>query len=160
MKYKYHLSFSIGILSFPYTFFKFTYIGSPNSNTIYWAKRMEDGSEKWNFQGNKKLNASSISVRGVYNMLMERVNNSRDKKPLVPLCRVDPTENPLFRTTPEATDSVSTAVNSYNFNCYPPTVGLPDAKRFVHSSLIYKIKLLCQHFQWEWLIYSTIGAIA
>ncbi|RZB83489.1 Tyrosine aminotransferase [Glycine soja] len=44
---------------------------------------MENGSEKWNFQGNKKLNASSISVRGAYNMLMERVNNSRDKKPLV-----------------------------------------------------------------------------
>ncbi|KAL2589877.1 hypothetical protein AAZV13_13G257400 [Glycine max] len=44
---------------------------------------MENGSEKWNFQGNKKLNASSISVRGAYNMLMERVNNSRDKKPLM-----------------------------------------------------------------------------
>ncbi|KAG4386035.1 hypothetical protein JHK82_034510 [Glycine max] len=104
---------------------------------------MEDGSEKWNFQGNKKLNASSISVRGVYNMLMERVNNSRDKKPLVPLCRVDPTENPLFRTTPEATDSVSTAVNSYNFNCYPPTVGLPDAKRaianYLSSDLPYQL---------------------
>lgn len=41
-------------------------------------------------------------------------------------CRVDPTDNPLFRTTTEATGAVSTAVHSYNFNCYPPTVGLPD----------------------------------
>nr|KYP53363.1 Tyrosine aminotransferase [Cajanus cajan] len=104
---------------------------------------MESGSERWNFQGNKKLSASSISVRGVYNMLMERINNNEHKKPLVRLCRVDPTDNPIFRTTPEASDAVATAVHSYNFNSYPPTVGLPEAKRaianYLSSDLPYQL---------------------
>ncbi|KAL2331675.1 hypothetical protein Fmac_019256 [Flemingia macrophylla] len=96
---------------------------------------MESGSEKWNFQGNKKLNASAVSVRRVYNRLMEGINNNQDKKPVVRLCRVDPTDNPRFRTTPEAPDAVATAVHSYNFNSYPPTVGLPEAKRAIASHL-------------------------
>lgn len=110
---------------------------------------MENGSEKWNFQGNERLNASSFSVRAAYNMLMEIIRNNnndnnngdKDKKRVVPLCRVDPTENPLFRTTPEATEAVATAVHSYNFNSYAPTVGLPEAKRLVCSlsRLIYYI---------------------
>ncbi|XP_027342895.1 probable aminotransferase TAT2 isoform X2 [Abrus precatorius] len=96
---------------------------------------MENGSEKWNFQGNSGLNASSMSVRGVYNMLMQRINNNKDKKPVVRLCRVDPTDNPLNRTTPVACDAVADAVHSFNFNCYPPTVGLPQAKRAIANSL-------------------------
>ncbi|RDX71020.1 putative aminotransferase TAT2, partial [Mucuna pruriens] len=94
---------------------------------------MENGSEKWNFQGNKRLSASSISVRAVYNMLMERTK----KEHVVRLCRVDPTDNPLFRTTPEAPHAVADAVSSYNFNSYPPTAGLPQARRAIanyHSS--------------------------
>ncbi|XP_057455535.1 probable aminotransferase TAT2 [Lotus japonicus] len=98
---------------------------------------MENGSEKWNFQGNKGLNASAISVRGVYNMLMDSISNNENNnnKPLVRLCRVDPTDNPLFRTAPVAPDAIATAAHSFNFNCYPPTVGLPDAKRAVANYL-------------------------
>ncbi|CAJ1955493.1 unnamed protein product [Sphenostylis stenocarpa] len=96
---------------------------------------MENRSEKWNFEENKKVNASSVSVRGVYNRLMERVKNNGDKKPLISLCRVDPTDHPLFRTSLEASDAVATAVHSYNFNCYPPTVGLPQAKRAIANHL-------------------------
>lgn len=62
-------------------------------------------------------------------------NGDKDKKRVIPLCRVDPTENPLFRTTPEATEAVATAVHSYNFNSYAPTVGLPEAKRAIANHL-------------------------
>jgi hypothetical protein len=86
--------------------------------------------EKWKFQGNKGLNTSSVSVRGVYNMLMDSINNNDNNKTLIRLCRVDPTDNPLFRTTPIAHEAVAAAAQSFDFNCYPPTVGLPDAKRF------------------------------
>ncbi|XP_061368176.1 probable aminotransferase TAT2 [Gastrolobium bilobum] len=103
---------------------------------------MENRSEKWNFQGNKELNASTITVGGVYNMLMDSINNE-DKRPVVRLGRVDPTDNPLFRTSPVAPDAVAIAVHSYNFNCYPPTLGLPEAKRAIadhlSSDLPYKL---------------------
>ena len=66
-------------------------------------------------------------------MLMDTINNNQNNKTVIPLCRVDPTDNPLFRTTSVAHEAVAAAVQSYNFNCYPPTVGLPDAKRFVQS---------------------------
>lgn len=96
---------------------------------------MENGSEKWKFEGNKGLNASSVSVRGVYNMLMDSINNNENKKSVIRLCRVDPTDNPLFKTSPDASEAVADAVHSFNFNSYPPTVGLPDAKRFLHLHL-------------------------
>lgn len=106
---------------------------------------MEKGSEteKWKFQGNKGLNSSSVSVRGVYNMLMDSINNNENNKTVIRLCRVDPTDNPLFRTTSVAHEAVAEAVQSYNFNCYPPTVGLPDAKRaianYLSSDLPYQL---------------------
>lgn len=104
---------------------------------------MENGSEdKWNFEGNKWLNASSISVRGVFNTLRDNINNE-DKRPAVYLCRVDPTENPLFRTTQVAPDAIASAVHSFNFNCYPPSLGLPDTKRaiadYLSSDLPYQL---------------------
>ncbi|TKY48887.1 aminotransferase TAT2 [Spatholobus suberectus] len=95
---------------------------------------MENTSEKWNFQGNKELNASTISVGGVYDMLMDSINN-KDNRPVVRLGRVDPTDNPLFRTPTVALDAITTAVHSFNFNCYPPTVGLLEAKRAVADHL-------------------------
>ena len=99
---------------------------------------MENGSEKkWNFQGNEGLNGSAVSIRGVFNMLMESINHEDNKRHVVRLCRVDPTENPLFRTTPVAPDAVSSAAHSFNFNCYPPTVGLPQAKRLGLFTLVF-----------------------
>ncbi|KAK2370653.1 Tyrosine transaminase family protein [Trifolium repens] len=99
--------------------------------------------EKWKFQGNKGLNTSSVSVRGVYNMLMDSINNNDNNKTLIRLCRVDPTDNPLFRTTPIAHEAVAAAAQSFDFNCYPPTVGLPDAKRaianYLSSDLPYQL---------------------
>ncbi|XP_061366123.1 probable aminotransferase TAT2 [Gastrolobium bilobum] len=104
---------------------------------------MENGSKKWNFQGNKGLNASTISVRGVYKMLMQSINNNENKKPMVGLCRVDPTVNSLFQTTLVAPHAVANAVESLNFNGYPPAAGLPDAKRaiaeYLSSDLPYKL---------------------
>ncbi|QCD81939.1 tyrosine aminotransferase [Vigna unguiculata] len=97
---------------------------------------MENGSEKkWNFDGKQKQKGSSVSVRGAYNMLMEKVKNRGDKKPLIRLCRVDPTDNPLYRTSLDASQAVATAVHSYNYNSYSPTVGLPDAKRAIANYL-------------------------
>ncbi|KAL9322437.1 hypothetical protein ACSQ67_010490 [Phaseolus vulgaris] len=83
---------------------------------------------------NKELKASSITVGGIYDMLLDIVNNE-DNRPVVRLGRVDPTDNPLFRTTIVALDAVTTAVHSFNFNCYPPTLGLLEAKRAIADHL-------------------------
>lgn len=82
---------------------------------------------------NKDLNASNITVGGIYDMLLDSVNNE-DTRPVIRLGRVDPTDNPLFRTTNVALDAVTTSVHSFNFNCYPPTHGLLQAKRFLPSN--------------------------
>ncbi|KAL5151783.1 putative aminotransferase TAT2 [Glycine soja] len=95
---------------------------------------MENSSEKCNFEGNKELNASTITVGGIYDMLLDSINHE-DTRSVVRLGRVDPTDNPLFRTTTVAVDAITRAVHSFNFNCYPPTVGLPEAKRAVADHL-------------------------
>ncbi|KAL0001989.1 hypothetical protein SO802_015770 [Lithocarpus litseifolius] len=93
-----------------------------------------NGHKKWGFQGNPELNASSISVRGVLTKLMAN-RNKDDKRPTIPLGRADPTEFPSYRTTPVAPDAVADATYSYNFNCYPPTVGIAEARRAVAEYL-------------------------
>ncbi|XP_059450618.1 nicotianamine aminotransferase 1-like [Corylus avellana] len=88
------------------------------------------GHKKWGFQGNQELNASSISVRGVLNQLMAN-RNKDDQRSTIPLGRADPTMFPSYRTTSSAADAVADAVQSFQFNCYPPTVGVADARRAV-----------------------------
>ncbi|XP_020229425.1 probable aminotransferase TAT2 isoform X2 [Cajanus cajan] len=85
-------------------------------------------------EGNKELNTSTITVGGVYNLLCDSINNE-DNRSVVRLGRVDPTDNPLFRTTTVALDAITRAVHSYNFNCYPPTLGLLEAKSAVADHL-------------------------
>lgn len=83
---------------------------------------------KWKFQGNKDLNAASISVRGILNMLVDNLDKS-DQRPCIMLGRGDPTEFPSFRTTPLAVDAVTDALRSFNFNSYAPTVGVLQGRR-------------------------------
>ncbi|CAJ1956615.1 unnamed protein product [Sphenostylis stenocarpa] len=83
---------------------------------------------------NKELNSSSITVGGLYDMLLDSVNKE-DSRPVIRLGRVDPTDNPLFRTTTVALDAITTAIHSLNFNCYPPTLGLLEAKIAVADHL-------------------------
>ncbi|KAE9620636.1 hypothetical protein Lal_00018987 [Lupinus albus] len=102
---------------------------------------MENGSKKkWNFNGNQDLNASAISVKGVFNKLTATLNKE-DKRPVVRLCRADPTD--FFKTTDDASHAVAASVQSFNFNSYSPSGGLPDARRavadYVSSDLPYKL---------------------
>lgn len=85
---------------------------------------------KWKFQGNKELNAASLSVRGILNMLLDNLDKAKCKiTPSIMLGRGDPTEFPSFRTTPLAVDAVSDALRSFKFNSYAPTVGVLQARR-------------------------------
>ncbi|MED6123544.1 hypothetical protein PIB30_050174 [Stylosanthes scabra] len=95
-------------------------------------RKEEKNNVKWKFQGNQGLKSSAVSVRGVFNVLMQSINKERDA---VHLCRVDPTDNPFFRADPVAAHALSTAVNSGNFNGYPPTAGLPQARRAIAEYL-------------------------
>ncbi|KAL1345924.1 hypothetical protein AAHE18_08G152000 [Arachis hypogaea] len=88
--------------------------------------------EKWKFQGNQGLKSLAVSVSGAFNVLMQSISKEKE---VVHLCRVDPTDNPLFSVDPVAAHAVSTAVHSGNFNCYPPTFGLPQARRAIGEYL-------------------------
>ncbi|GMY10161.1 nicotianamine aminotransferase 1-like [Fagus crenata] len=93
-----------------------------------------DRPKKWGFQGNAELNASSISVRGVLNLVYANLDKD-DKQPTIPLGRADPTEFPSYQTTRLAPDAVAKAAFSYNFNCYAPTGGVAEARRAVAKHL-------------------------
>ncbi|KAL1345920.1 hypothetical protein HN51_019583 [Arachis hypogaea] len=107
--------------------------------------------EKWKFQGNQGLKSSAVSVRGVFNVLMQSISKEKE---VVHLCRVDPTDNPLFSADPVAAHAVSTAAHSGNFNGYPPTFGLPQARRAIAEYLSRDLpnKLSAED------VYVTVGA--
>lgn len=86
-------------------------------------------SKKWRFQGNEALvKSSSITVRGVLNMVMENLNPN-DTRSTIPLGHGDPSACPLFSTTPDAVKAISDALSSTKFNGYAPTVGVPSARQ-------------------------------
>ncbi|KAI4325129.1 hypothetical protein MLD38_030552 [Melastoma candidum] len=90
---------------------------------------------KWKFQGNEGLTtASSITIRGVRNMLMDNLNQD-DPRVVVPLGHGDPSAFPSFRTTSVAEDGVVHALRSGQFNCYSSTVGILPARRAVAEYL-------------------------
>ncbi|XP_041009204.1 nicotianamine aminotransferase 1-like [Juglans microcarpa x Juglans regia] len=93
-----------------------------------------DGARKWGFNGNPELNASSISVRGVLNQLMEN-RNKDDNRPTIPLGGADPTMFPSYQTSPSFADHIAVAVRSFKFNCYPPSFGVAQARRAVAEHL-------------------------
>ncbi|GMY39508.1 nicotianamine aminotransferase 1-like [Fagus crenata] len=93
-----------------------------------------DRPKKWGFQGNAELNASSISVRGVLNLVYANLDKD-DKQPTIPLGRADPTEFPSYQTTRLAPDAVAKAAFSYNFNCYAPTGGVAEARRYIIETI-------------------------
>ncbi|KAI4325127.1 hypothetical protein MLD38_030550 [Melastoma candidum] len=95
---------------------------------------MENG-RKWKFQGNEGLTtASSISIRGVLNMLMDNLNQD-DPRVVIPLGHGDPSAFPSFRTPSVAEDGVVRALRSGQFNCYSSTVGILPARRAVAEYL-------------------------
>nr|AIV98133.1 tyrosine aminotransferase 2 [Scutellaria baicalensis] len=89
----------------------------------------------WRFKGNDDLTqASSLTVRGVLNMLMGNLN-SDDTRPVIPLGHGDPSAFPSFGTTPFAVDAVCAALRSALFNGYSSTVGIPSARRAIAEYL-------------------------
>ncbi|EOX99489.1 hypothetical protein QUC31_014626 [Theobroma cacao] len=104
---------------------------------------MENGSEKWGFQGKQEMNAAAaITVRGVLNMLMGNLNED-DSRPVIPLGHGDPSHFPSFRTSPAAEDAIVDALRSAKYNCYAPTVGILPARRaivdYLNRDLPYKL---------------------
>ncbi|KAH7533394.1 nicotianamine aminotransferase 1 [Ziziphus jujuba] len=103
---------------------------------------MEPGKKKWRFRGNRELNSAAITVHGVMEMLMEKINKD-DNRPIIPLARTDPSTFACFRTTPVAVDAVAEAVQSFEFNGYPNTVGVVSARRaiaeYLSHNLLYEI---------------------
>ncbi|KAH7533390.1 hypothetical protein FEM48_Zijuj04G0125700 [Ziziphus jujuba var. spinosa] len=86
--------------------------------------------EKWKFKGNKELNAASISVAGVVELLFQNIN-ANDHRPTIVLGGGDPSRFPSYRTTSSVVDSV----RSFSFNSYPPTVGLLPARSAIAKHL-------------------------
>ena len=93
-------------------------------------QEMENGAERWNFLGDRKLKATSgtTTVHGV--LLNIRIDVDKDDpRPIVPLGHGDPSLFPCFRTTTIAEDAIVDAVRSAEFNYYSPKPGLLPTRR-------------------------------
>ncbi|PON74833.1 Tyrosine/nicotianamine aminotransferase [Trema orientale] len=113
-----------------------------------------DHPKHWKFEGNKDLDAAAISVRGVLNMLWQNLSPN-DERPTIVLGCGDPTQFPSYRTNPASVEAVADALLSFEFNSYPPTVGVPQARRaiakYLSNDLISSYKLS------EDDVYLTVG---
>jgi tyrosine aminotransferase/nicotianamine aminotransferase len=85
-----------------------------------------------------------MSIRAVRFKISASVD-ARDPRPVLPLAHGDPSTFPAFRTAAEAEAAVAAALRTGKLNCYPAGVGLPDARRYVRSSLSGSLSpcLLC-----------------
>jgi hypothetical protein len=63
-------------------------------------------------------------------------------RPVLPLAHGDPSAFLAFRTAAEAEDAVAAALRTGDFNCYPPGVGLPAARRYVRLVIVVRYCLL------------------
>ena len=73
-----------------------------------------------------------MSIRAVRFKISASVD-ARDPRPVLPLAHGDPSVLPAFRTAAEAEEAVAAALRTGRLNCYPAGVGLPDARRYVHT---------------------------
>jgi nicotianamine aminotransferase len=80
----------------------------------------------------------TLSIRAVRFKIMASVEE-RGPRPVLPLAHGDPSAFPAFRTAAEAEDAVAAALRTGDFNCYPPGVGLPAARRYVRRSSFFII---------------------
>ncbi|KAL4302231.1 hypothetical protein GQ457_10G018220 [Hibiscus cannabinus] len=104
---------------------------------------MENGSQKWRFQGNKRLNSTSaISIRGIMDMLIGNFSTD-DPRPIIPLGNGDPSQFPCFRTSTTAEEAIVDSLHSTKHNGYAPAVGVPSARRaianYLNRDLPYKL---------------------
>ncbi|KAE8698455.1 Detected protein of unknown function [Hibiscus syriacus] len=92
---------------------------------------MENGSQKWRFQRNKRLSRTSvISLRGIVEMLIGNLSTD-DPRPIVPLGKGDPSQFPCFRPSKTAEEAVVDAFHSAKYNGYASTAGVPSARRWI-----------------------------
>lgn len=117
---------------------------------------MEDGSNEWRF--NKKFGKKKeeiVTVRHASEMLVNSVNHDDDdERPVINLCRGDPSPFPSFQTAATAVDAVAAALRSARFNGYGPRgFGILPAKKAVaeHISKDLPYKLSPDD------IYLTVG---
>ncbi|XP_039014666.1 tyrosine aminotransferase-like [Hibiscus syriacus] len=104
---------------------------------------MENGSQQWRFQGNKRLSlTSAISLRGLVEMLIRNLSTD-DPRPTTPLGNGDPSRFPGFKTSTTAEEAIVDAVHSAKYNGYAPIAGVPSTRRaianYLNRDLPYKL---------------------
>lgn len=76
---------------------------------------------------------TNVTIKGILGLLMANLDYE-NKKRVISLGMGDPTAFSCFTTTSVAEDAVVDALTSQKFNGYSPTVGLPQARKYVRSS--------------------------
>lgn len=92
---------------------------------------MEITSTKWRFHGD--LESNKPKNLSIYDAL-DRIKQSLDKddrRIVVPLGYGDPSTFPSYHTDAAAELAIADSVLSAKFNSYSPTLGIPEARRYL-----------------------------
>ncbi|CAH9104472.1 unnamed protein product [Cuscuta epithymum] len=82
-----------------------------------------------------KNNLPEITLDGIMEMLMKKVEANEDGKKVIPLGLCDPTVYSCFHSPALAQQAVSETLFSGKFNGYAPTAGLPQAREAIAEYL-------------------------
>ncbi|CAN6444454.1 unnamed protein product [Victoria cruziana] len=126
--------------------------GAVGGHVLANGKGEEEGT-RWRFKPNEKLAAvNRQSIRGVLDVLESNLDRE-DGRAVVPLGHGDPSAFESFRTTSTAEDAVVESIRSGKYNGYPPSVGLPVARRAVAEYLSQDLPYKLSHDD----VFLTVG---
>ncbi|KAF7836688.1 putative aminotransferase TAT2 [Senna tora] len=101
---------------------------------------MENGASMTNHEAKT---ASTITIKGILNLLMESIDETHGLKRVLSLGMGDPSLYSCFHTTSVAQEAVVDTLQSQKFNGYAPTVGLLQTRRaiaeYLSCDLPYKL---------------------
>ncbi|KAF3794607.1 Tyrosine aminotransferase [Nymphaea thermarum] len=113
----------------------------------------ETEGRRWRFKPNETLAAvNQQSIRGVLDIVGSNLNGE-DGRDVIQLGHGDPSAFESFRTTSTAEDALVESIRSGKFNRYPPSIGLPAARRAVSEYLSKDLPFKLSHDD----VFLTVG---
>nr|GEW04096.1 tyrosine/nicotianamine aminotransferase, pyridoxal phosphate-dependent transferase [Tanacetum cinerariifolium] len=99
-------------------------------------RRIITEKHEWGFKENHEVHAAAaITMTNILETIKGNINEKETAKQLIQLGYGDPSTHPSFRTSTIVEDALVEAIQSAQFNCYAPSVGINPARRAVADYL-------------------------
>ncbi|GJV49574.1 tyrosine/nicotianamine aminotransferase, pyridoxal phosphate-dependent transferase [Tanacetum coccineum] len=93
-------------------------------------RRIITEKHEWGFKENHEVHAAAaITMTNILETIKGNIDEKETAKQLIQLGYGDPSTHPSFRTSTIVEDALVEAIQSAQFNCYAPSVGINPARR-------------------------------